>query len=52
MLTHPDAVLIDMRNHYEYEVGHFENALELGRIRFVNSAAKKRLKCREHADKR
>lgn len=26
-LTHPDAVVIDMRNHYESEVGHFEKAL-------------------------
>ena len=25
----PDTVVIDMRNHYEYEVGHFENALEV-----------------------
>ncbi len=25
----PDTILIDMRNHYEYEVGHFENAIEI-----------------------
>jgi UPF0176 protein len=25
----PNTVLIDMRNHYEYEVGHFENAIEI-----------------------
>ena len=25
----PDTVIIDMRNHYEYEVGHFENAIEV-----------------------
>lgn len=25
----PEVVVIDMRNHYEYEVGHFENALEV-----------------------
>ncbi len=25
----PDTVVIDMRNHYEFEVGHFENALEV-----------------------
>lgn len=24
-----DTVVIDMRNHYEYEVGHFENAIEI-----------------------
>ncbi|HEY6062768.1 MAG TPA: rhodanese-related sulfurtransferase [Chitinophagaceae bacterium] len=27
--TEPDTVVIDMRNHYEYEVGHFENAIEV-----------------------
>lgn len=25
----PETVIIDMRNHYEYEVGHFENAIEI-----------------------
>ena len=25
----PNAIVIDMRNHYEYEVGHFENAIEI-----------------------
>ncbi len=25
----PDTVVVDMRNHYEYEVGHFENAIEV-----------------------
>lgn len=25
----PHTIVIDMRNHYEYEVGHFENALEV-----------------------
>jgi UPF0176 protein len=25
----PATIVVDMRNHYEYEVGHFENALEL-----------------------
>ncbi|HET9053910.1 MAG TPA: rhodanese-related sulfurtransferase, partial [Cyclobacteriaceae bacterium] len=24
-----DTVIVDMRNHYEYEVGHFENAIEI-----------------------
>lgn len=24
-----DTIVIDMRNHYEYEVGHFENAIEV-----------------------
>lgn len=25
----PDTVVVDMRNHYEYEVGHFQDALEV-----------------------
>ena len=25
----PDTIIIDMRNHYEYEVGHFEEAIEI-----------------------
>jgi UPF0176 protein len=25
----PDTIVIDMRNHYEYEVGHFERAIEI-----------------------
>lgn len=27
MMAHPEATLIDFRNHYESEVGHFKNAL-------------------------
>ncbi len=29
MLDSPDALFVDMRNHYEYEVGHFSNALQI-----------------------
>ena len=29
LLKAPDTIVIDMRNHYEYEVGHFENAIEI-----------------------
>jgi len=25
----PDTIIVDMRNHYEYEVGHFDKALEV-----------------------
>lgn len=25
----PDTLILDMRNHYEYEVGHFKNAIEV-----------------------
>ena len=27
--TDPNTLIVDMRNHYEYEVGHFENAIEV-----------------------
>jgi UPF0176 protein len=29
MLQNDDTIVIDMRNHYEYEVGHFEKAIEI-----------------------
>jgi UPF0176 protein len=29
MIDDPDTVFVDMRNHYEYEVGHFQNAIEV-----------------------
>ncbi len=29
LMNDPNTIVIDMRNHYEYEVGHFLNALEL-----------------------
>ena len=29
LTENPEAVVIDMRNHYEYEVGHFKNAVEI-----------------------
>jgi UPF0176 protein len=29
LMQQPDTIVIDMRNHYEYEVGHFEKALEI-----------------------
>ncbi|WP_027711691.1 rhodanese-related sulfurtransferase [Dickeya chrysanthemi] len=29
MVDDPDTLFVDMRNHYEYEVGHFENAIEV-----------------------
>jgi UPF0176 protein len=25
----PETIVVDMRNHYEYEVGHFQNAIEI-----------------------
>ena len=29
LTSDPETIVVDMRNHYEYEVGHFENALEI-----------------------
>jgi len=29
MTDDPNTIVVDMRNHYEYEVGHFENAIEI-----------------------
>ena len=29
LTSDPDTVVIDMRNHYEFEVGHFEKAIEI-----------------------
>src|SRR5690606_6109816 len=29
LAAEPDTIIVDMRNHYEYEVGHFENAIEV-----------------------
>jgi UPF0176 protein len=29
LMEDPDTIIIDMRNHYEYEVGHFVKALEI-----------------------
>ncbi|MEO5564058.1 MAG: rhodanese-related sulfurtransferase [Chitinophagaceae bacterium] len=29
LTTDPDTIVIDMRNHYEFEVGHFKDAMEI-----------------------
>jgi UPF0176 protein len=29
LLHNPETIVVDMRNHYEYEVGHFEKAIEI-----------------------
>ena len=51
MLDDPDAVCIDMRNHYEYEVGHFENALEIPADTFRDQLPKAVEMMQEHKDK-
>jgi len=52
MLDDPDAVFIDMRNHYEYEVGHFENALEIPADTFREQLPKAVEMMQEHKDKK
>jgi UPF0176 protein len=29
LAENPETIIVDMRNHYEYEVGHFQNAIEV-----------------------
>lgn len=29
LTSDPETIVVDMRNHYEYEIGHFENAIEI-----------------------
>lgn len=29
LINEPETIVVDMRNHYEYEVGHFKNAIEI-----------------------
>lgn len=52
MLDDPDAVFIDMRNHYEYEVGHFENALEIPADTFRAQLPKAVEMMQEYKDKK
>lgn len=52
MLRDQETVVIDMRNHYEYEVGHFENALEIPSDTFREQLpmAVDMMKGKEHAN--
>ncbi len=52
MLDDPDAVFIDMRNHYEYEVGHFENAMEIPADTFRDQLPKAVEMMQEYKDKK
>jgi len=51
LLEHPEAVVIDMRNHYESEVGHFENAIcpDVDTFRDSLPIVEEMLKGREHS---
>ncbi len=52
MLDDPEAIFIDMRNHYEYEVGHFDGALEIPADTFREQLPKAVEMMQEHKDKK
>lgn len=47
----PETIVIDMRNHYEYEVGHFENAIEIPSDTFREQLPMAAEMMQEHKDK-
>ena len=47
----PDTIVVDMRNHYEYEVGHFEKALEIPSDTFREQLPMAAGMLKENADK-
>jgi UPF0176 protein len=47
----PDTVIIDMRNHYEFEVGHFERAIEIPSDTFREQLPMAVDMMKEHRDK-
>ncbi len=51
MMQDPDTIFVDMRNHYEYEVGHFKNALEVPSDTFKEQLPMAVDMLQEHKDK-
>ncbi|MFT3746757.1 MAG: rhodanese-related sulfurtransferase [Agriterribacter sp.] len=51
LTNNPDTVVIDMRNHYEYEVGHFQNAIEIPSDTFREQLPMAVEMMKEHRDK-
>ncbi|SDD88607.1 oxygen-dependent tRNA uridine(34) hydroxylase TrhO [Niabella drilacis] len=47
----PETIVIDMRNHYEFEVGHFENAIEIPSDTFRDQLPMAVDMMQEHMDK-
>lgn len=47
----PSTIIIDMRNHYEYEVGHFKNAIEIPSDTFREQLPMAVDMMQEHKDK-
>jgi UPF0176 protein len=52
MIGREDTLFVDMRNHYEYEVGHFENALEIPSNTFREQLPMAAEMLKEHKDKK
>ena len=48
---YPETVIVDMRNSYEYEVGHFKNAIEVPSDNFREQLPKAVDMLKEHKDK-
>lgn len=51
LVEDPSTIVIDMRNHYEYEVGHFENAVEIPSDTFREQLPMAVDMMQEHKDK-
>lgn len=51
LTNHPSTIVVDMRNHYEYEVGHFVNAIELPSDTFREQLPMSAEVLAEHKDK-
>jgi UPF0176 protein len=47
----PSTIVIDMRNHYEYEIGHFENAIEVPSDTFREQLPMSAEMMKDHKDK-
>lgn len=52
MMERGDTIFVDMRNHYEYEVGHFENALEVPSDTFREQLPMAVEMLKDHRDKK
>lgn len=51
LTSEPETIVIDMRNHYEYEVGHFEKAIEIPSDTFREQLPMAVDMMQEHKDK-
>ncbi len=51
LTTDPGTIIVDMRNHYEYEVGHFEQAVEVPSDTFREQLPMAVNMLQEHKDK-